>query len=171
MVASVLTTPGDRFRREAVRTATLKLHRPASRGPADRGHLPWDVGRYVLEEVDAISLRRSGGANFGWNRLEGRRRHNGGPPPQVVPPTHQHDHSDGRCAVIGGFVYRGTQLRGLQGAYVYGDVCDGCIRVLARGPAPPRPGAAAARAWWRLLSEGRRLTPVDAQTAGVSRLG
>jgi len=34
--------------------------------------------------------------------------------------------------VIGGFVYRGTQLRGLQGAYVYGDVCDGRIRVLAR---------------------------------------
>jgi glucose/arabinose dehydrogenase len=91
-----------------------------------------DVGQYILEEVDAISLRRSAGANFGWNRLEGRRRFTGSPPPQVVPPTHQYSHSDGRCAVIGGFVYRGTQLRGLQGAYVYGDVCDGRIRVLAR---------------------------------------
>ena len=50
----------------------------------------------------------------------------------MVPPTHQYNHSDDRCAVIGGFVYRGTQLRGLHGAYVYGDVCDGRIRVLAR---------------------------------------
>ena len=91
-----------------------------------------DVGQYDVEEVDAISLRRSAGANFGWNRLEGRRRFNGSPPPQVVPPTHQYNHSDDRCAVIGGFVYRGTQLRGLHGAYVYGDVCDGRIRVLAR---------------------------------------
>ena len=91
-----------------------------------------DVGQYTLEEIDAISLRRSAGANFGWNRLEGRRRFTGSPPPQAVPPTHQYNHSDGRCAVIGGFVYRGTQLRGLQGAYVYGDVCDGRIRVLAR---------------------------------------
>jgi glucose/arabinose dehydrogenase len=91
-----------------------------------------DVGQYVVEEVDAISLRRSAGANFGWNRLEGRRRFNGSPPPRAVPPTHQYNHNGGRCAVVGGHVYRGTQLRGLQGAYVYGDVCDGRIRALAR---------------------------------------
>ena len=60
-----------------------------------------DVGQYVIEEIDAISLRRSAGANFGWNRLEGRRRFTGSPPPRAVPPTHQYDHSDGRCAVRG----------------------------------------------------------------------
>jgi glucose/arabinose dehydrogenase len=91
-----------------------------------------DVGQYVMEEIDAGSLRRSAGANFGWNRLEGRRRFNGSPPPRAVPPVHQYNHDDGRCAVVGGYVYRGTQIRGLQGAYLYGDVCDGRIRALAR---------------------------------------
>jgi glucose/arabinose dehydrogenase len=91
-----------------------------------------DVGQYIIEELDVISLRRSAGTNFGWNRLEGRRRFNGSPPPGAVPPIHQYIHSNGRCAVIGGHVYRGTQIRNLQGAYLYGDVCDGRIRALAR---------------------------------------
>jgi glucose/arabinose dehydrogenase len=91
-----------------------------------------DVGQYTVEEVNVIALRRSAGANFGWNRLEGRRRFNGSPPPRAVPPIHVYHHRNGRCAVIGGHVYRGTQIRGLQGAYIYGDVCDNKIRALAR---------------------------------------
>jgi glucose/arabinose dehydrogenase len=90
-----------------------------------------DVGQNIIEELDVISLRRSAGANFGWNRLEGRRRFNGSPPPGAVPPIHQYNHNNGRCAVIGGHLYRGTQIRNLQGAYLYGDVCDGRIRALA----------------------------------------
>ena len=90
-----------------------------------------DVGQYIVEEIDAISLRRSAGANFGWRRLEGRRPFSGSPPPNAVPPVHQYYHRNGRCAVVGGYVYRGTQLRGLQGAYLYGDVCEGRIRALA----------------------------------------
>jgi glucose/arabinose dehydrogenase len=91
-----------------------------------------DVGQYIVEEIDAISLRRSAGANFGWRRLEGRRRFSGSPPPRAVPPVHEYYHRDGRCAVVGGFVYRGTQIRDLQGAYIYGDVCDNRIRALSR---------------------------------------
>jgi glucose/arabinose dehydrogenase len=91
-----------------------------------------DVGQYVVEEIDTVPLRRSAGANFGWNRLEGRRRFHGRPPPRALPPVHQYNHDDGRCAVVGGHVYRGSQVRGLQGAYLYGDVCDGRIRALAR---------------------------------------
>jgi glucose/arabinose dehydrogenase len=90
-----------------------------------------DVGQNIVEEIDMVAPRRAAGANFGWSRLEGRRRFNGRPPPRAVPPLHQYNHDDGRCAVVGGYVYRGTQLRGLQGAYVYGDVCDGRIRALA----------------------------------------
>ena len=92
-----------------------------------------DVGQYIIEEIDVISLRRSKGANFGWKRLEGRRPFSGTAPPRAVPPVHQYGHTEGRCAVIGGHVYRGTQIPNLQGAYVYGDVCDGRIRALARG--------------------------------------
>jgi glucose/arabinose dehydrogenase len=94
-----------------------------------------DVGQYAVEEIDAIGLRRSKGSNFGWRRLEGRRQFSGSPPARAVPPVHEYYHRSGRCAVIGGHVYRGSQIRGLQGAYVYGDVCDGRIRALswARG--------------------------------------
>jgi glucose/arabinose dehydrogenase len=92
-----------------------------------------DVGQYIIEEIDVISLRRSKGANFGWKRLEGRRPFSGTTPPRAVPPVHQYGHTEGRCAVIGGHVYRGTQIPNLQGAYVYGDVCDGRIRALAHG--------------------------------------
>ena len=92
-----------------------------------------DVGQYVIEEIDAVSLRRSRGANFGWKRLEGRRPFSGSAPPGAVAPVHQYGHTGGRCAVVGGHVYRGTRLPDLQGAYVYGDVCDGRVRALSRG--------------------------------------
>jgi len=54
-----------------------------------------------------------------------------------VPPVHEYYHRNGRCAVIGGHVYRGAQIRGLHGAYLYGDVCDGRIRALARARGHP----------------------------------
>ena len=54
-----------------------------------------------------------------------------------MPPVHEYYHRNGRCAVIGGHVYRGAQIRGLHGAYLYGDVCDGRIRALARARGHP----------------------------------
>ena len=100
--------------------------------PPDNTELEARVRQLAREEIDVIGRRRSAGANFGWRPLEGRRRFSGSPPPRAVPPIHQYNHTNGRCAVIGGHVYRGTQIRGLQGAYVYGDVCDGRLRALAR---------------------------------------
>jgi glucose/arabinose dehydrogenase len=96
-----------------------------------------DVGQYLIEEIDVIGPRQSAGANFGWRRLEGSRGFNGSPPANAVPPVHEYAHRNGRCAVIGGHVYRGTKIRGLQGAYIYGDVCDGRIRALARARGKP----------------------------------
>jgi glucose/arabinose dehydrogenase len=90
-----------------------------------------DVGQYIVEEIDVVA-GTAAGANFGWSRLEGRRRFNGSPPRRAVPPVHQYNHDGSRCAVVGGHVYRGGRIRGLQGAYVYGDVCDGRIRALVR---------------------------------------
>ena len=49
-------------------------------------------------------------------------------PPRAVPPVQQYGHSKGRCAVVGGHVYRGTQISNLQGAYVYGDYARHQIR-------------------------------------------
>jgi glucose/arabinose dehydrogenase len=98
-----------------------------------------DVGQYVMEEVDVVAPSKAAGANFGWRRLEGRHRFRGSPPAGAVPPIYQYNHNSGRCAVVGGHVYRGSQVAGLAGAYVFGDVCDGHVRALARVPGgPPR---------------------------------
>ncbi len=38
------------------------------------------------------------------------------------------------CAIIGGYVYRGTQFTALQGVYLYGDLCTGKILGLIKNP-------------------------------------
>ena len=37
-------------------------------------------------------------------------------------------HDEGGCSVTGGFVYRGTAIPALVGAYLYGDYCIGDVR-------------------------------------------
>jgi hypothetical protein len=59
------------------------------------------------------------------------------PPPNAVAPVYEYDHRSGRCAVTGGYVYRGTALSALSGWYVFGDYCSGAIRALSvssKGP-------------------------------------
>ena len=34
--------------------------------------------------------------------------------------------------MIGGFVYRGKRIKGLQGQYLFGDLCNGMVRRLTR---------------------------------------
>ena len=96
-----------------------------------------DVGQDALEEVNflkalARARRPRGGANFGWDRFEGRRRNpNGSAPaaPGHVPPVHQRSHRRGFCSITGGYVIRDRSLGSLYGAYVYGDLCDPRLRV------------------------------------------
>ncbi|MDP9405237.1 MAG: PQQ-dependent sugar dehydrogenase [Actinomycetota bacterium] len=90
-----------------------------------------DVGRYVFEEINRVGARDAAGANFGWPFFEGTSPLQGTPPDDVVAPLHTYAHTD-RCAVIGGYVYRGTAIPKLRGAYVYGDFCDGTLRALVR---------------------------------------
>jgi glucose/arabinose dehydrogenase len=93
-----------------------------------------DVGQNAYEEVDHEPAG-SGGRNYGWNRREGRHAYSGAERPEgAVDPVIEYGRAGGACTVIGGFVYRGQRIRGLRGAYLYGDYCAGWVRAArARG--------------------------------------
>src|SRR5438128_5720539 len=88
-----------------------------------------DVGQGAREEVDIVTL----GGNYGWRIMEGsicNPNFNGGvctPPPGHIPPISEYTHSVGRCAITGGYVYRGTKSSLPTGSYVFGDYCTGEI--------------------------------------------
>jgi uncharacterized repeat protein (TIGR01451 family) len=93
-----------------------------------------DVGQGAREEVDFEPAGFAGGRNYGWNVMEGfacfSSACSGAPAcnsPLLTLPIFDYDHGGGRCAVIGGYRYRGTQVSGLAGTYVYGDLCTGVI--------------------------------------------
>jgi glucose/arabinose dehydrogenase len=94
-----------------------------------------DVGQDAVEEVDFIRGRSGGrqprgGYNFGWDSFEGRSRYEDGPAPGHIPPVLQHTHSAGFCSITGGYVIRDRSLgRGWTGRYIYGDLCDGTLRL------------------------------------------
>ncbi|MBX7222315.1 MAG: PQQ-dependent sugar dehydrogenase [Blastocatellia bacterium] len=85
-----------------------------------------DVGQSNREEVDLVV----NGGNYGWNTMEGTNCFN---PPSgcnqngLILPITEYGHTGGQCSITGGYVYRGTQNRDLQGMYIYGDYCRGNI--------------------------------------------
>lgn len=100
-----------------------------------------DVGRADREEIDVVALNLAAGADFGWRCREGTMCTTFAPcslgcaPPGHIDPLVEYDHGEGRCAVIGGFVYRGAALPWLVGRYVYGDFCTSEVRTLLRSGA------------------------------------
>lgn len=99
----------------------------------DRGNgQQWvgDVGQSTREEVNAAILN---GGNYGWRVYEGTFCTNNDPtlctnPPNYIHPVLEYNtHVNGRCAVTGGYVYRGLQGAVPTGRYIYGDYCSGEI--------------------------------------------
>ncbi|HJX37822.1 MAG TPA: PQQ-dependent sugar dehydrogenase [Anaerolineae bacterium] len=111
-----------------------------------------DVGQNLWEEVDIVTK----GANYGWNTKEGTHCFDPNNPDQspdecpetgahgerLIEPITEYGHPSlpgglGTC-VVGGFVYRGNAIPGLQGSYVFGDwttawdSADGMIFVATR---------------------------------------
>ncbi len=87
-----------------------------------------DVGQNQWEEINFQPASSSGGENYGWNAYEGTHAYSGQPAAtDVVMPVLEYRHTNGWCSVTGGYVYRGTQINGLQGTYLYGDWCTGTI--------------------------------------------
>jgi glucose/arabinose dehydrogenase len=85
-----------------------------------------DVGQARQEEINRMPAGQLGW-NFGWKLREGTV---GSKPKGAVDPVYNYPHADGRCAVVGGAVYRGTAIGALTGWYVFTDVCQGKIYAL-----------------------------------------
>jgi glucose/arabinose dehydrogenase len=103
-----------------------------------RGHLTiGDVGQNEIEEIDFVPGRSGGrqprgGYNFGWDTFEGREPYESGSAPGHVAPVLQHSHDEGFCSITGGYVMRDRSLgNGWTGRYIYGDYCEGTLRVAA----------------------------------------
>jgi len=91
-----------------------------------------DVGQSRYEEINLVTA----GGNYGWNVREGVHCYEADECPTetspdvrgseaLVDPIVEYPHSDaavGGISVIGGYVYRGSAVEGLGGAYVFGDL-------------------------------------------------
>lgn len=87
-----------------------------------------DVGQNAWEEIDWVPAATRGPLDFGWPVLEGTHAYRGDAAAGTMAPILEYSHSDGRCAISGGYVYRGEKLANLYGGYLYSDSCDGKIR-------------------------------------------
>jgi glucose/arabinose dehydrogenase len=95
-----------------------------------------DVGQNDIEEIDIVEK----GGNYGWPIKEGTflfdttaaglgivYANSPGSPAGLTDPIADYDHHDGvgtantRIAIVGGFVYRGREVRDLRGHYIFGD--------------------------------------------------
>ncbi len=87
-----------------------------------------EVGQDLWEMVYRIER----GGNYGWSVQEGihpfRPDRKLGPSP-ILKPIIEHPHVDFR-SVTGGFVYHGSRLKELAGAYIYGDFDTGRVHAL-----------------------------------------
>jgi glucose/arabinose dehydrogenase len=91
-----------------------------------------DVGQNTWEEIDVQPAGSKGGQNYGWNRMEGNHPYRGSAPAHAVGPIYEYNHSGGGCAVVGGYVYRGSAIPELRGAYLFGDNCLAPIVAIVR---------------------------------------
>ncbi len=93
-----------------------------------------DVGQGTIEEVD-VEQPGKGGKNYGWRCYEGNNdfKIDGcKDKSNYAFPQFTYDHSEGRCSVTGGYVYRGKNYPDLSGKYFYADYCGGQVYAMQR---------------------------------------
>ncbi len=99
------------------------------------------VGDVGYRDEEEVSIATSG-ANLAWPFFEGFRCHESDDKTDIDPriisaymcryhsnftmPVVSYDRRYG-CAIIGGVVYRGTSIPGLNGVYLFGDYCSGRV--------------------------------------------
>ncbi|MEO6314630.1 MAG: PQQ-dependent sugar dehydrogenase [Chitinophagaceae bacterium] len=99
-----------------------------------------DVGQGLREEIDFNTAGNTSGLNYGWHCKEGLLDYNGGcaitlgtySSPKL---DYTHDDATGGVAVIGGYVYRGTESPAMYGHYIFADESSGNVWLLPPGGA------------------------------------
>jgi glucose/arabinose dehydrogenase len=95
-----------------------------------------DVGQSTREEIDRQPAGSPGGENYGWKVMEGSLCFSRDACPASVPacnspaltlPVLEYQNTGSDCAVMGGYVYRGSQVPQLRGTYLFGDLCSNRI--------------------------------------------
>jgi len=120
-----------------------------------------DVGQNAWEEIDREDPAEGGGINYGWRILEGNHCYNprkGCEREGMREPVLEYSHRHG-CSVTGGYVYRGSAIPGLVGAYLFADYCRGTVWALGR------PGSEA-EALSVLVESGERISSFGEDEAG-----
>jgi hypothetical protein len=138
-VSKVDPTPGDGF--PVIREIYAYGFRNPHRISWDRGGTGkmfcGNIGESTIEEVEVVTK----GSNHGWPQREGAYLFDHTDKTHVYPlpvsdpvpyayPVGQYDHSEGRAAVAGGFVYRGNAIPELRGQYLCGDIVSGDLFIL-----------------------------------------
>lgn len=88
-----------------------------------------DVGQEETEEIDFQDASSPGGENYGWRLMEGSNCYNPSSncnSGNLTLPILEYSHLLG-CSITGGYRYRGSANKGLDGIYFYGDFCTGRI--------------------------------------------
>lgn len=94
-----------------------------------------DVGQGNVEEIN-VEQPGKGGNNYGWRCYEGNADFKPAgckDKSTYAFPQLTYDHTEGRCSITGGYVYRGKHYPDLSGKYFYADYCGGQVYTMQRG--------------------------------------
>ena len=102
-----------------------------------------DVGKAKREELSILPAGAAGaGLDLGWFCLEGSTCFRADCSCELGAnfhlPVHEYAHTAGRCAIIGGMLYRGSELPDLVGRYLFSDHCTAeiwALESIGGGPA------------------------------------
>jgi glucose/arabinose dehydrogenase len=87
-----------------------------------------DVGQDVGSGFEEVNVEPRGvmGRNYGWSVTAGSM----GGTPEMIKPLHTYPITQTQNSVIGGYVYRGSKIAGMEGRYIWADWTERKIKTL-----------------------------------------